>query len=177
MGRNDRMGHNSQALKFKREIYLWLVATPRAFFSRALRDQLRLKSLFLPGIPTKIGVMRQRDWGTGVSIYLTPPFSVPLRSVIDGLGPEITACLGGKESREEYFGRLVSEGWSKERAKDRERKTMVLLGSDAQDFFSEARLEQTGELRITDGYHRASVALAQRLENYRLVLSVKVHLT
>lgn len=167
----------SSVLRVKREIYLWLVATPRAFVSRELRDQLRLKSLFLPGIPTKIGVMRQRDWGTGVSIYLTPRFSVPLSGLVDELHPEIKACLAGKESREEYFGRLVSEGWSKERAKEREKKTMALLGSDAQDFFSEANLEQSGELRITDGHHRAGIAFAQGLENYRLVLSVKVHLT
>lgn len=173
---NHRDGR-SQGLKFKREIYLWLVATPRAFVSRELRDQLRLKSLFLTEVRTKIGVMRQRDWGTGVSIYLTPLFSVPLSGLVDKLSPEIRACLAGKESREEYFGRLVSEGWSKERAKDRERKTMALLGSDAQDFFSEAKLEQSGELRITDGHHRAGVALAQGLQNYRLVLSVKVHLT
>jgi hypothetical protein len=132
----------------------------------------------LPGVPTKIGVMRQRDWGTVVSIALTPLFSVPIQSVVNEVGPEVGACLAGKETREQFFGLLASQGgWSEERAEERERKTMALLASDPKDFFSEARIEESGRLRISDGHHRAAIALARGLTHYSLVMTVKVHLT
>lgn len=162
----------------KRKIALWVLAFPKTLLSDEFSQQVRFRNEHHPGLSVRYRFLRYRDWGANVSITLTDFFYIKTRQIIEIPHPEILAHVKGGSALPRYYKSVQSErGYSEEQVHERKKRTELLLSADPASFFSEVALSAKGEFRITDGHHRASIALLKGHQTYRVVHTVKVHLT
>ena len=121
-------------------------------------------------------MVRHRNWGTELSITLTGFFSIPIDQLVFVQNAEIVANLTSEEATEAFYRSARAEqGWSEAETIKRRDRTRELIASDPSTFFSEVSITQDGRFRITDGHHRATIALNKGVKNYTILPTVKVH--
>ena len=175
---NGRQLNDSRpsAGRLKSEVALWGLAVPRAILSTEFRHQIELRRKYFPHLRGKYRAMRSRNWGTDLSITLTGFFSLPMERLTFSLNAEVLAHFQSVEaSRDFYASARENKDWSQEEAAERRRRTLELLAADPAEFFSEVSLTPEGLFRITDGHHRATIAVMKGRQDLRVIHTVKVH--
>ena len=168
------------AKRFAMDAYLITHVVPKVLFSTAFSEQVKAVGEHLPEIPTKIRLVRKRNWGTDWSLSITPLFECDLDLIFPGKHPEVEACLSGPRVAQAYMESHYIEalGWTREAAEERMQKTTLLLDANPEELFSEVRcVPSTGKLVITDGYHRAGVRKALGFSTHNVMVTEKIHRT
>lgn len=173
--RITRSNFGSYRGTLKAELFLWCCALPLTAISEELRIQVRMRRKYFPDLPAKYRVIRYRNWGTELSLTLTGFFKLPVEDLHFTPNAEVLAHFGGEEEiRDFYTEARESMGWSQGEVSERRRRVEKLLSSDSSTFFSEVSLSDDGRYRVTDGHHRATIALAQGKSQLSLIHTVKV---
>jgi len=164
------------ARRLKSEMALWCLAVPRTIFSTEFGLQIELRRRFFPHLKGRYRAMRSRNWGTDLSITLTGFFSLPIEQLSFSLNAEVLAHFRSIEAaRDFYESAREDSGWSQREATERQKRTQELLAADPAEFFSEVSLTPEGLFRITDGHHRATIAVMKGHQRLRVIHTVKVH--